>query len=102
MPQRGGKREGAGRKPGVVSAAKRSLAEAAKEHAQEALDVLVEIAKDKEQPAAARVSAANSILDRAYGKPTQALDHMSSDGSMSPKPNVIEFVSPQIGDAGQD
>ena len=33
------------------------------------LDVLVEVAEDVEAPAAARVSAAGKILDRALGKP---------------------------------
>ena len=33
------------------------------------LDVLVEVAEDVEAPAAARVSAAAKILDRALGKP---------------------------------
>lgn len=79
----GGKREGAGRKTGVVSQAKRDLADMAKDHAETALNVLVSIAKAGESEGA-RVSAANAILDRAYGKPPQALDHKSSDGSMSP------------------
>jgi hypothetical protein len=79
----GGKREGAGRKKGAVSQAKRDLAEMAKDHAEAALNVLVEIAQGGESEGA-RVSAANAILDRAYGKPPQALDHKSSDGSMSP------------------
>jgi len=73
MAQRGGKRLGAGRKPGKVSAAKRELSEMAKEHAQGALETLVAVHQDKEAPHAARVSAANAILDRAYGKPPQAL-----------------------------
>lgn len=95
----GGARPGAGRKPGKVSAAKRELMAMAKDHAEAALKVLVNIAESAKAPAAARVSAATAILDRGYGKPPQALDHTSSDGSMSPKPNVIEFVAP---DAGED
>jgi hypothetical protein len=79
----GGKRDGAGRKQGAVSQAKRDLAEMAKDHAEVALNVLVSIAQSGESEGA-RVSAANAILDRAYGKPPQALDHKSSDGSMSP------------------
>jgi hypothetical protein len=55
----------------------------AKEHAEKALGVLVQIAQSGESEAA-RVSAANAILDRAYGKPAQSMDHKSSDGSMSP------------------
>lgn len=79
----GGKREGAGRKAGVVTQAKKDLAEMAKEYAEKALGVLVQIAQAGESEAA-RVSAANAILDRAYGKPAQSMDHKSSDGSMSP------------------
>lgn len=78
MAQHGGKRAGAGRKPGAVSKAKRQLADKAKEHAEAALQTLVDIAKDGESDAA-RVSAANSILDRAYGKPFQATVHQGDE-----------------------
>ncbi|WLS01731.1 hypothetical protein [Shinella oryzae] len=88
----GGKREGAGRKAGAVTQAKKDLAEMAKEHAEKALGVLVQIAQGGESEAA-RVSAANAILDRAYGKPPQALDHKSSDGSMTPGPATIQIVA---------
>lgn len=72
MAQVGGKRPGAGRKPGAVSKAKRELAEMAKEHAAMALEVLVNVAKAGESDAA-RVSAATAILDRGYGRPFQAM-----------------------------
>lgn len=94
----GGARPGAGRKPGKVGAAKRALSEMAKDHAQAALATLAAIHADTQAPAAARVSAATAILDRAYGKPPQALDLTSSDGSMTPAPTVIEFVAPQMDD----
>jgi hypothetical protein len=70
---RGGSRPGAGRKKGKVSKAKRALAEMAKDHAEAALRTLVEIAIG-DGAASARVSAATAILDRAYGKPSQAID----------------------------
>lgn len=70
----GGKREGAGRKKGVPNIATRPMQEAAREYTQQALLVLAEVMTDEEQPAAARVSAANGILDRGYGKPTQHID----------------------------
>lgn len=73
--QHGGKRPGAGRKPGRVAKAKLDIAERAKTHGNTALAVLVEVATDAEQPAAARVSAANALLDRGYGRPMQAVDH---------------------------
>lgn len=72
MAGHGGARPGAGRKPGKVSQAKRDLAALAKKHAAAALSVLVEIAQHGESEAA-RVSAANAILDRGYGKPTQPI-----------------------------
>ena len=44
----------------------------AREYSVNALDCLVEIAKGGESEQA-RVSASNSILDRAFGKPPQAV-----------------------------
>jgi len=87
----GGARKGAGRKKGKLSEAKRQIADMAKEHGEAALSVLVEIATQGESDAA-RVSAANAILDRGYGKAPQALDHQSSDGSMSPSGGSSEAI----------
>ena len=70
MTVHGGKRTGAGRKPGATSLAKRDLAAMAKEHVETALAVLVEIATAG-QSEPARVTAANALLDRAYGRPIQ-------------------------------
>lgn len=78
---RGGARPGAGRKKGKVSTAKRALAEMATEHAETALLTLVEIATGDGTPSA-RVSAATAILDRAYGKPTQAMEHSMPDNPL--------------------
>ena len=73
MAQRGGARPGAGRKRGKIEPRKRDLIEAAKGYADAALEVLLSIAKNTEAPAAARVAAANAIIDRGYGKPKQAI-----------------------------
>lgn len=47
-----------------------------------------------------------SLMDAAKlnGLVVDKQDHSSSDGSMSPKPTVIEFVAPAMGDddAGED
>lgn len=91
--QRGGRRPGAGRKKGAVSAAKLQLAVMAKDHAEDALKTLADIARDGTSEAA-RVSAAMAILDRAYGKPPQSLDHTSFGESMAFRPTTIEFVAP--------
>jgi hypothetical protein len=86
----GGARPGAGRKAGKVSQAKRELAEMAKEHAAAALRTLVEISESGESESA-RVSASIAILDRGYGKPPQALQHVAGDGE-TPMITRIELV----------
>lgn len=75
----GGRREGAGRKKGIVAETKRTLAETAREYGPRMLNVLATIADDPEQPASARVSAANHILERGYGKPIQMQDSEAPD-----------------------
>jgi hypothetical protein len=83
---RGGKREGAGRKKGskdkksrsspvliAVAQGKRELRMAAREFTDDALDTLVKICKEG-QSEPARVSAANALLDRGYGKPLQQIE----------------------------
>lgn len=70
---RGGKREGAGRPAGAVNKSTDSLKTLAREYTEEALEALVGILRDGESEAA-RVSAANSILDRGYGKASTVLN----------------------------
>ena len=84
---RGGARPGAGRPKGSRSAATKdqiaTISDMAKDHGKAALDALVQIATAGESEAA-RVSAANAILDRGFGKPAQTIDNTSSDGTMTP------------------
>jgi hypothetical protein len=74
MTRRGGKRAGAGRPSGRRNKAtveqKLTLEALARAHTDTAVAVLVEVAQHG-QSEAARVSAANSILDRGYGKARQ-------------------------------
>lgn len=70
----GGRRAGSGRKKGVVSETKQTLAENAREYGTRMLGVLASIADDPEQPASARVSAANHVLERGYGKAASPQD----------------------------
>ncbi len=80
----GGAREGAGRPLGVGDATLRparlipveqkwAYAEKALQHAERMLEVLVEIAEHGESEAA-RVSAADKVLDRALGKAPAHID----------------------------
>lgn len=81
--KRGGRRPGAGRPKGARSRAtkseKLSLADLAKQHTEAALNALVHV-MTKSESDAARVSAANALLDRAYGKPSQAVQHTGRNG----------------------
>ena len=77
---RGGKRPGAGRKPGSRNKATlareadaRTLTELAREKTEVALATLERIATDTTAPAAAQVAAAVALLDRAWGRPAQRL-----------------------------
>jgi hypothetical protein len=47
---------------------RRSIQELAREHTIQALDVLVQIMLNEKAPPNARVAAANTLLDRAFGK----------------------------------
>ena len=72
MASHGGYRKGAGRPAGSKSRADaddtKNLSDIARSHTEQAINTLVDITKNGRTDAA-RVSAANAILDRGYGKP---------------------------------
>ena len=92
---RGGAREGAGRPLGstnkCTSKQSQRLSELAKTYTEEALETLVDVARNGRTDAA-RVSAANALLDRAYGKPTASEEKSIVDLP----PMVIELTSPTL------
>lgn len=94
---RGGKREGAGRPRGQRNAATKdqiaSISELAKQHSDQAMAALVEIATNSQASEGARVSAANSILDRAWGKPVQSLEHTGKDGGPVEVRSLADFYA---------
>jgi hypothetical protein len=53
----------------------------ARSHTRSALNVLVGVMRSKDATAAARVSAANAILDRGWGKATQPIEN-GDDGAL--------------------
>jgi hypothetical protein len=76
----GGKRAGAGRPKGsraltllAPTGERMAFYEAARQYDQEALRVIASVFMDDKQPASLRLAAANDLLDRAYGKPPQAV-----------------------------
>src|SRR5438445_2289424 len=53
----------------------------ARSHTKTALNVLVGVMRSKDATATARVSAANAILDRGWGKATQPIEN-GDDGAL--------------------
>ena len=53
----------------------------ARSHTRTAINILVGIMRSKDATPAARVSAANAILDRGWGKPPQAIQN-GDDGAL--------------------
>jgi hypothetical protein len=47
--------------------------------ADEAIQTILDVMRDKESPAAARIAAANSLLDRAFGKPRQEVEQVGDN-----------------------
>lgn len=78
---RGGARPGAGRRKGTPNKATVIVKDAAQAFTDEALSTLAGIMKDCTQPAAARVAAANALLDRGHGKPKQSVEASGPDGA---------------------
>ncbi|MGC5779491.1 DUF5681 domain-containing protein [Methylobacterium sp. NFXW15] len=78
--------------PGGRPKASARVRDAAREHTERALQVLVEIATEGESEAA-RVAAANAILDRGYGKPSQPVDG-DGEGGAIPTSMTVQFIRP--------
>lgn len=68
MANRGGKRDGSGRKSGTPNKTTATIRALAGEHADRAIGVLVDLMGNGETPAAARISAAKELLERGFGK----------------------------------
>lgn len=91
---------GRGRPKGSLNKATAAVKEAAQAFTNDALSTLAEIMRSPEHPAAARVSAANALLDRGHGKPTQSVE---MDGSLDIAAHISEIrrsiVDPRNPDA---
>ena len=65
-----GKKTG-GRQKGSTNVSTREMRAAAQAHGKDMIDVLVKIAKNGKLPPHDRIIAAEKVLDRGYGKPSQ-------------------------------
>lgn len=64
----------------------------ARAHTETALNILVGIVRQETAPAAARVTAAQALLDRGWGKPAQAIVGGDDDDSPLKLIHKIERV----------
>ena len=95
---RGGSRTGAGRKKGDVNIATKTLKERARLYSEKALQTLVDVCLSSESDAA-RVSAANSLLDRGYGKAATVLAGDEEGGAIKLTHRIeLVAVEPSGGD----
>lgn len=85
----GGKRPGAGRPAGVPNKSTAELKEFASQYSNEAIAGILVIARDAETPPQARIAAWREILDRAHGRPAQAI--VGPDGETLTVPQVVTF-----------
>lgn len=82
---RGGKREGAGRKPGAPNKATAKRQAEVKASGLTPLDYMLNVLRDENASPDARMWAAEKAAPYVHPK-LAAVDHTSSDGSMTPKP----------------
>jgi len=65
------------------------MRELVKANTAEAVAVLLEVMKNKKAPDSARVNAANSILDRGWGRPTQSVE---ADVTTGLSPDLLKVL----------
>jgi hypothetical protein len=88
--------------PGGRPKAVAEVQELARQHTTDAVETLVSIMTNPKSAPAARVSAANALLDRGYGKPPQ---HQHITGADGPQyvvrlPVVCETVEEWVAQCG--
>jgi hypothetical protein len=91
-------RKGLSGNPGGRPKAPREVEAIAREHSAGAIATLVQISSDGTAPPAVLVTAANSLLDRAWGKPTERRQAVDEKGAIvSPKKEFVLVI--QHGDS---
>jgi hypothetical protein len=67
--------------PGGRPKALLAVIETARQHTAAAIETLAAICEDAAAPPAARIAAANALLDRGWGKPAQPVDADGEGGT---------------------
>jgi len=80
--------------PGGVPKGLAEVVKLARTHTVAAIQALADICQNDDAPPAARVSASSAILDRAWGKPKETLEHAGPDGAAIPVSIAVTFHKP--------
>lgn len=80
--------------PGGRPKADKTVIDLARKHTREAIAGLLAIAREGESEAS-RVAAWREILDRAWGKPRQAVEHSGPEGEQLPSAIPVYLVKPE-------
>lgn len=70
-----------GRKKGTPNKVTAEIMQYTRQYTEDAVNALVTVMRNPDSPPQARVSAANALLDRAYGKPSQHVLNETVDDS---------------------
>jgi len=95
----GGRRKGAGRKPGATTRRTKEIADKAIAEGLTPLEYLLSLMRDESLSSDERKDAAKAAAPYVHPR-LNAVDHTSTDGSMAEKPTVIQLVAPKIADEG--
>lgn len=90
-------RKGQSGNPGGRPKGLTQLRELARVHTQEAFETLIEIMRDKGAKEMARLSAANSVLDRAWGRPIQDTGLEEDQNSKLPSEMTFQEMREEMG-----
>lgn len=95
-PRRGNPawRKGVSGNPGGRPKVLGEVRDLARQHTATAIATLIEVAQNTRSPAAARVSAAQALLDRGWGKPSQPVGGAEDLPALFPTSIKIELVEP--------
>ena len=86
-----------GRQAGTPNKATAFLREIAGEHAEKAINTLVDIMENENTPAAARVSASKELIERGFGRSGSFVDlHLDTPLSELSPPDAISVIADKV------
>ena len=90
--KRGGKRTGAGRKPGTPNKLTFEIKKAASLHGDEILTVLMKIIRNEETPVQTIVAACREVLNRGFGTPAISVEIKPINLNLFPPKEVLDAI----------